>query len=57
VTLTLPVASTEAEDIVEIRQQATTGEDIRLRRFIACCSEMQSVRISDSAIVIYIYDL
>jgi hypothetical protein len=32
--------STEAEDIVEIRDQATTGEDSKLRRLRTCCSEL-----------------
>jgi hypothetical protein len=35
--------STEAEDIVGIRRQATTGEDTRDRRIRRCCSEFQSV--------------
>jgi hypothetical protein len=30
--------STEAEDIVEIRHQATAGENITDRRFYVCCS-------------------
>jgi hypothetical protein len=34
---------TEAEDIVDIRHQATTGEDSTLRRLTRCCSELQSV--------------
>jgi hypothetical protein len=37
--------STEAEDIVGILHQATTGEDSM------CCSELQSLWISDSAII------
>jgi hypothetical protein len=49
--------STEAEDIVAIRHQPTTGEDSRLRRVRTCCSELQSVWISDSAIVTCSYDL
>jgi hypothetical protein len=35
--------STEAGDIFEIRHQATTDEDSRLRRPNTCCSELQSV--------------
>jgi hypothetical protein len=41
----------EAEDIVEICHQATVGEDTaRLRRLSTRCSELLSVRISDSAV-------
>jgi hypothetical protein len=32
---------TETEDIVEIRHQATTGEDSRLRRLSKSSSELQ----------------
>jgi hypothetical protein len=39
------------------RYQTTTGEDSRLRRLSACCSELQSVRIRDSAIVTCSYVL
>jgi hypothetical protein len=40
------------------RYQATTGEDNRgLRRLRTCCSEPQSVWISDSAIVMCSYEL
>jgi hypothetical protein len=36
---------------LEGRYQTTTGEDSRLRRPSTCCSELQSVWISNSAIV------
>jgi hypothetical protein len=35
--------SVEAEDIVGIRRQATTGEDSRLRSLRTYCSKLQSV--------------
>jgi hypothetical protein len=34
--------STEAEDIVAIRHQATTGEDKADKRLSKCCSELLS---------------
>jgi hypothetical protein len=43
------------KDIVGIRHQTTADEDSR--KFSTCCSELQSVWISDSAIVTCIYDL
>jgi hypothetical protein len=39
------------------RHQTTAGEGSRRRRLGACCSKLQSVLISDSAIVICSYDL
>jgi hypothetical protein len=35
--------NTEAEDIVGISYQATTGEDSRMGTFSKCCSELVSV--------------
>jgi hypothetical protein len=35
--------STEAEDIVGIRRQSTTGENTEDLENSACCSELQSV--------------
>jgi hypothetical protein len=42
----------------ESRYQATTGEDTAgWKKLSVSCSELQSVWISDSAIVMHIYDL
>jgi hypothetical protein len=50
--------SVEAEGIVVICHQETIGEDTADREdFSTCCSELQSVWISDSAVVTCSYDL
>jgi hypothetical protein len=49
--------SSEAEDIVGIRHQAATGEDTADWEDSKCCSELQSVWISDSAIIACSYEL
>jgi hypothetical protein len=49
--------STEAEDIVGIRHQATTGKDTADWEGSTYCSELHSVWISDSAIVTCGHDL
>jgi hypothetical protein len=38
-------------------RRASTGEDTEDRRFSTCCSELQSVLISDSVMVTCSYDL
>jgi hypothetical protein len=39
------------------RYQTKTGENSRLRRLSACCSELLSVQIRDSDVVTLSYDL
>jgi hypothetical protein len=47
--------SIEAEDIVGIHYQATTGADIAKWEDSMCCSEKQSVWTSNSVIIIHTY--
>jgi hypothetical protein len=49
--------SMEADDIVEIRHQATTGENTADWEISTSCNKLWSVWISDSAIVTCGYDL
>jgi hypothetical protein len=49
--------SVEADNIVGIRHQAMTGEDTEYWEDNMCCSELQSVWISDSAMISCSYDL